>query len=134
MAGVRIHAGEWVVVCDGTKALVLENVGDEKFHNLRTREVYQQDDPRTHDQGTDAPGRSINSVDARRSAMEQTDWHLQAEQRFLQKLAGHLDGAVNGGRAKSLIVVARRARSECCGKPIRTIFAPLCAPKSTRTS
>ena len=38
--------------------------------------------------------------------MEQTDWHLQAEQRFLQRVAGHLDAAVNAGEAKSLIVVA----------------------------
>ena len=106
MSAVRIHPGEWVVVCDGTKALVLENAGDAKFLNLKTREVHQQEDPKTHEQGTDAPGRSINSVDARRSAMEQTDWHLQAEQRFLQKLAGHLDAAVNAGATKSLIVVA----------------------------
>ena len=106
MTAVRVHPGEWVVVCDGTKALVLENAGDEKFLNLKTREVYQQEDPKTQEQGTDAPGRSINSVDARRSAMEQTDWHLQAEQRFLQKLAGHLDAAVNAGATKSLIVVA----------------------------
>jgi len=106
MGKLKIAQGEWVVVCDGAKALVLENVGDPKFLNLKTREVYQQDDPKTHEQGTDAPGRAINSVDARRSAMEQTDWHDQAEQRFLQSLAAHLDAAVNAGRAKSLIVVA----------------------------
>jgi protein required for attachment to host cells len=106
MSGVKIAQGEWVLVCDGAKALVLENVGDEKFPNLKTKQVYEQDDPKTHEQGTDAPGRSINSIDARRSAMEQTDWHDQAEHRFLESLAGHLDAAVNSGRAKSLIVVA----------------------------
>jgi protein required for attachment to host cells len=106
MSTVKISHGEWVLVCDGTKALVLENAGDEKFPNLKTKEVFEQEDPRTHEQGTDAPGRSINSVDARRSAMEQTDWHLQAEQRFLQRIAGHLDAAVNSGEAKSLIIVA----------------------------
>ena len=31
MAKLKLHPGEWVVVCDGAKALVLENVGDEKF-------------------------------------------------------------------------------------------------------
>jgi protein required for attachment to host cells len=106
MSGVKIVHGEWVLVCDGAKALVLENVGDEKFPNLRTKEVFEQDDPKTHEQGTDAPGRSINSIDARRSALEQTDWHDQAEHRFLERLAGHLDAAVNSGQAKSLIVVA----------------------------
>jgi protein required for attachment to host cells len=106
MTKLKIDEGEWVVVCDGAKALVLENVGDPKFPNLKTKEVYEQQDPKTSDQGTDAPGRALNSVDARRSAMEQTDWHEQAEQRFLQSLAGHLDAAVSAGRVKSLILVA----------------------------
>jgi len=106
MPRVKIEQGEWVVVCDGAKALVLENVGDQKFLNLKTREVYEQEDPKTSEQGTDAPGRAINSVDARRSAMEQTDWHDQAEHRFLQRLAAHLDVAVGAGKAKSLVVVA----------------------------
>jgi protein required for attachment to host cells len=39
MTAVRIHPGEWVVVCDGTKALVLENVGDEKFPNLTSKKI-----------------------------------------------------------------------------------------------
>jgi protein required for attachment to host cells len=106
MSRLRIGQGEWVVVCDGTKALVLENAGDAKFPNLKTKEVFEQDDPPTHEQGTDAPGRSINSVDGRRSAMEQTDWHTQEEERFLRRLVAHLDAAVNAGTIKSLIVVA----------------------------
>jgi protein required for attachment to host cells len=72
MSNVLIRQGDWVVVCDGKKALVLENVGDTKLLNLKTREVHEQPDQKTHEQGTDAPGRSINSIDSRRSAMEQT--------------------------------------------------------------
>ncbi len=106
MSRLKISHGEWVVVCDGAKALVLENIGDEKFPNLKTREVYEQPDPKTHDLGTDAPGRAFSSVGPGRSAMEQTDWHDQEEHRFLHKLAGHLDAAVNAGKAKSLIVIA----------------------------
>src|SRR5262245_44155210 len=106
MAKVLVRQGDWVVVCDGKKALVLENVGDTKFLNLKTREVYEQPDQKTHEQGPDAPGRSINSIDGRRSAMEQTDWHDQEEQRFLQRLAGHLEAEVNAGKAKALIMVA----------------------------
>jgi protein required for attachment to host cells len=63
------------VVCDGAKALVLENAGNRKTPNLKTREVYEHDDPKTHEIGTDKPGRSFNSVGNGRSAMEQTDWH-----------------------------------------------------------
>ena len=41
MSALSIHEGEWVVVCDGAKALILENAGDAKFPNLKTREVYE---------------------------------------------------------------------------------------------
>ncbi len=54
MQKLKIRQGDWVVVCDGRKALVLENAGDEKFLNLRTREVYEHPDPKTHELGTDA--------------------------------------------------------------------------------
>src|SRR5438552_15472269 len=97
MGKLKIHEGDWVVVCDGKKAPVLENVGDEKFLNLKTKQVYEQPDPKTSEQGTDAPGRAINSIDGRRSAMEQTDWHDQAEKEFLQRLVGRLDSAVESG-------------------------------------
>jgi protein required for attachment to host cells len=106
MSKVRIAQGDWVVVCDGAKALVLENIGDAKFPNLKTKEVHEQPDQKTHELGTDAPGRSMSSVGSARSAMEQTDWHDQEEQRFLRKLAGRLDAALASGEAKALIVVA----------------------------
>ena len=106
MAILKIREGDWVVVCDGAKALILENAGDGMHPNLKTKEVHEQTEGKTHEQGTDAPGRSINSIDARRSAMEQTDWHNQAEQRFLIGLAKRLDMAVTAGETKSLIVVA----------------------------
>ncbi len=106
MSKVKIHHGEWVMVCDGAKALLLENMGDEMFPNLKTKEVYQQEDPPTHEQGTDAPGRSFQSVGHMRSAMDQTDWHAQAEDRFLEKIAFRLNAAVQTGETKSLIIAA----------------------------
>ncbi|HEY7302050.1 MAG TPA: host attachment family protein [Xanthobacteraceae bacterium] len=106
MPNLKIRRGDWVVVCDGKKALVLENVGDEKYLNLKTRQVYEQPDPRTREIGTDAPGRAMNSIGAARSAVEQTDWHNQEEERFLRGLLGRLEAALNGGQVKSLIVVA----------------------------
>ena len=97
MQKIKIDQGDWVVVCDGKKALILENVGDWKFPNLQTREVFEQDNPPTHEQGSDAPGRSFQSVGSMRSAMEQTDWHEKAEEDFLQDLAGRLDAAIGAG-------------------------------------
>ena len=106
MAGLSILSGEWVVVCDGAKALMLENVGDTKFPNLKTVEVFEQEDKPTREIGTDAPGRSHSSVGHGRSAMEQTDWHDQAEQEFLTKVADRLDAALGAGKTRSMIVVA----------------------------
>ena len=101
-----IHRGEWVVVCDGAKALVLENAGDAKFPNLKTREVYEQKDLPTHLLGTDKPGRTHSSAGHGSSAVSQTDWHNQAEQAFLTHLAQRLDAEVAAGKVKSLIMVA----------------------------
>jgi protein required for attachment to host cells len=106
MTELLIHRDEWVVVCDGAKALLLQNVGDAKFPNLRTVEVYEQKTPATRDLGSDKPGRSNSSVGHGRSAVKQTDWHDQGEQAFLAQLAQRLDAAVAGGTPKSLILVA----------------------------
>jgi protein required for attachment to host cells len=106
MSGLLIRKGEWVVVCDGTKALVLENAGDIKFPNLKTIQVFEQRDLATHESGTDKPGRSFSSVGHGRSALEQTDRHDQEEHTFLTHLAQHLDAAVVSGKVKSVIVVA----------------------------
>jgi len=106
MSKLLIRNGEWVVVCDGAKALVLENVGDNKFPNLKTVDVFEQENLATRDIGTDAPGRSFSSVGGGRSAVEQTDWHDQAERSFLVDLAKHLDVSLTAGKTKSFIVVA----------------------------
>ncbi|TMJ92504.1 MAG: host attachment protein [Alphaproteobacteria bacterium] len=127
MQKLKIRQGDWVVVCDGKKALVLENAGDEKFLNLKTREVYEQPDLKTRELGTDAPGRAFSSVGAGRSAVEQTDWHAQEEDRFLRKLAERLDAAVNAGQAQALILIAppralgvlRQTYSHCLRAAVR---------------
>ncbi len=106
MAGLKIKNGEWVVVCDGGKALIFENIGDEVFPNLKTREVHEHADKKTHEQGTDAPGRVHSSTGAARSSVEQTDWHDQAEREFLIQLAKRLEKAVETAEMKSVIIVA----------------------------
>lgn len=106
MTALLIRHGEWVVVCDGAKALILENAGDINVPRLKMVQVFEQSNLPTHALGTDAPGRSFNSVGHARSAVEQTDWHDQAERAFLLNLAQHLDAAIAEGKAKSVIVVA----------------------------
>jgi protein required for attachment to host cells len=107
MSELLIRHGEWVVVCDGAKALVLENVGDAKVPKLKTIKVFEQKDLATHELGADAPGRAFSPAGhGRRGAVEQTDWHDQAERTFVAHLVQHLDGAIAAGQAKSIIMVA----------------------------
>jgi protein required for attachment to host cells len=102
----KIGKGHWAVVCDGRKALILENVGDEKFSNLRTRETFDHPDASTHEQGVSPPGRSFQSVGHGRSAVTQTDWHDEAERGFLKKIAERLNSAVEAGETKAITMVA----------------------------
>jgi protein required for attachment to host cells len=106
MSALSIHEGEWVVVCDGAKALILENTGDSKFPNLKMRDVYEHKALATHELGAAAPGRSHSSTGHSRSSVSQTNWHDQEEQTFLADLVKKLDAAVEAHQVKSLIVVA----------------------------
>ena len=106
MAQLKIPNGAWVVVCDGRKALILENAGDAQFPNLKTIEAAEQPDPPTRDLGTDRPGRSFASVGTARSAVEQTDWHDQEERNFVTNLAKRLDEAVLSAATTGIVIVA----------------------------
>jgi len=106
MEKLKTAKGDWVVVCDGKKALILENVGDSMVPDLHTREVKEHPAPATRDQGSDVPGRAFASVGGARSAMDQTDWHRQGEDQFLRTLAGELDRAVTAGQTRHIVVVA----------------------------
>jgi protein required for attachment to host cells len=106
MRKAKVAAGDWVVVCDGRKAVILANEGDAAFPNLRHAETHEHADPPTHAQGTDSPGRVQASAGGRRSAVEQTDWHDLAERKFLRALASRLDEALRTGAAAAFIVVA----------------------------
>jgi protein required for attachment to host cells len=39
MGRISVKSGDWVVVCDGRKALILENIGDAKYPKLHTKEL-----------------------------------------------------------------------------------------------
>jgi protein required for attachment to host cells len=102
----KVNKGDWVVVCDGRKALILKNEGDRITPNLREFEVRTHPDAATHELGADSPGRVQASYGTARSSVEQTDWHDEAERTFLLALATRLDTAVRTGETKALTVVA----------------------------
>ncbi len=97
-----------VFVGDGRKALFLRNAGDEKFANFVTERVFvDEENPSTHEQGTDRPGRGFASAGStRRSAMESTDWHEIEEHRFAQRASEALERFVRERDAPALIIAA----------------------------
>jgi len=101
----RLFPGTRVLVADGAKAMVFRNAGDAQAPNLKLQKSYSQDNPPSRDQGSDKPGR-VNDSLGRRSAMEMTDWHRQAEDRFIQRLAADMAADLSAGAYDKLVVVA----------------------------
>jgi protein required for attachment to host cells len=107
MSKLKIPHDAFVFVGDGRKALFLRNDGDEKFPNLKTERVLVDDNPPTHEQGTDRPGRTFQRAGSNmRSSVSQTDWHELEEHRFALRVAAALERLVRERHAKALVVVA----------------------------
>ena len=106
MTKISIAPADWVVVCDGRKWLILENKGDAELVNLVVREHRETENPPTHVQGTERPGRTRRPAGTGGAAVGQTDWHEQAEQTFLKLLAERLNAAAQAGEFPGMILVA----------------------------
>jgi len=102
----RIPHNAYVFIGDGRKALVLRNDGDAKYLSLKIERVFVDQNPATHDQGSDRPGRAFSSVGNLRSSMEQTDWHAMEEHKFAHQVAAALERIVRERKAEALIVAA----------------------------
>jgi len=107
MSKLKIPHDAFVLVGDGRKALFLRNEGDEKFPNLKTERLFEDENPPTHEQGSDRPGRVSKAFDSgQRSAVEATDWHHIEESRFARKVATAMEQLVRARNASALVVVA----------------------------
>jgi len=95
-----------VIVGDGQKALFLRNKGHAQHVRLVVEQVLERDNPPTREQGTDRPGRSNASVGVARSAMEETDWHHMAEERFAGELADALYRRAHANLFEKLVIIA----------------------------
>lgn len=107
MNRLKMPHNAYVLVGDGRKALFLRNDGDEKFLNLRSEKVFEDENPPTHEQGSERPGRiSKASQTGGKSAVEPTDWHDIEEHRFARRVAAAMEDMIRAGKAKALVVVA----------------------------
>ena len=96
-----------IFVGDGQKALFLRNKGDEKFPNLIAERVFVDDNPLTHEQGTDRPGRVFKrAATNRRSGVAATDWHEVEKHRFARRVAAAMEELVHAKKVKTIIIVA----------------------------
>jgi protein required for attachment to host cells len=105
MALPPIHHGALVLVGDGEKAMFLRNIGNGNL-KLTVERVLEQQNPATRDQGTDRPGRKPGGDGLSQSAIEETDWHQLAEDRFADEISKALFHLAHQQRFAELIVVA----------------------------
>jgi protein required for attachment to host cells len=106
MVGLKIAAGDWVVVCDGAKALILENAGDEKFPNLKTREVHTHGNPPVREPGTAAIPRPHQTKGIGHAPPVESGLRDDRERTFLEDVADRLHAALGAGEAKRFVLVA----------------------------
>lgn len=109
---MRIDNGTLVLAVDGAKMLILRNEGDAKYPVLATLAHEEAENPPSRAQGTDAPGRAFSSVDGRRSAVGETDWHQQAEDRFAERALAALEDAADAQEGGIVVIAPPRMLGE----------------------
>lgn len=95
-----------VLVADGRKLLFFRNEGDQDYPRLEVEQEREGDDRADREIKTDAPGRSFASAGTARSAMDEPDYHQQAEDRFAAEAADLLRERALSNHFDKLIVVA----------------------------
>ena len=109
MAKLKLKHDAWIVIMDGEKALFLLNDGDELYYNLKVFREIEQENPPTREQGTSAPGRFPDggpNSPGHMSAVQETDWHRLAKDRFASEIAERLYRHAHKHRFEQLVLVA----------------------------
>lgn len=95
-----------VFVGDGRKMLFLRNHGDAAYLDLRTESHDEQDLPKDRDIKTDAPGVGAQSGGFGRPAMDEPDFHQQAEDRWAKDAADLLNRRALANDYRALAIIA----------------------------
>ncbi|WP_226621357.1 host attachment protein [Alloyangia pacifica] len=98
--------GTWVLVADGEKALFLRNDVDEQDPDLNVVRIETQENPSDREQSANRPGRMHDGGPGQKSAVEDTDWHELAKERFADELAEILYKQAHKGRFERIVLVA----------------------------
>jgi protein required for attachment to host cells len=95
-----------VFVGDGRKMLFLRNHGKGGLLDLRTEAHDEQDDPKDREIKSDAPGLTAQKGAFGRPAMDEADFHQQAEDRWARQAAELLNRRALANDYDTLIIVA----------------------------
>lgn len=106
---MKIDHDALVMVVDGGKMLLFRNEGDADYPHLMIEQAEENANPADHEQRTDAPGRAFSSVGNMRSAMGETDFHKQQEDRFAADAVALLNQRALANDYEQLIIVAAPA-------------------------
>lgn len=101
----RLAHNTRVLVTDGGRAIVFRNAGQPGKPHLEQLRVYGHDNPPSRELGTDKPPR-VNDSTGRRSTIEPTDYHQQAEDRFVQQIAADMERDLKAGEFTELVIAA----------------------------
>ncbi|MEC7256194.1 MAG: host attachment family protein [Pseudomonadota bacterium] len=102
----RLKQGTLVVVADSEKALFLRNLTDHENPNLDFEGSEEQDNPSDREQSANRPGRMNDTGVNQRSALDDTDWHELAKERFASDLSDKLYEMAHKGEFDRLVIVA----------------------------
>ncbi|MCX7565028.1 host attachment family protein [Sulfitobacter sp. F26169L] len=98
--------GTWVLVADSEKALFLRNETDAEDPHLVVVRQESQENPPDREQSANRPGRKSDGPQGHYSAVDDTDWHELAKERFAADLADILYKKAFRGDFKRLVIVA----------------------------
>jgi len=103
---MKLKTGTWVVVADGGRGILLVNIGTAARPELKARQVWDLENPRTSEQGRDRPPRAVMPSGSRRAAHEPADIHSQNEDRFIDGIVAALEDDAAKGLFRQIAIFA----------------------------
>ncbi|VCU58952.1 Bll7960 protein [Tritonibacter mobilis] len=101
-----LDQGTFILVTDSEKALLLENITDAQDPHFEVRKKEEQENPSDREQSANRPGRKQDTGVGQRSALDDTDWHELAKERFADDIADLLYERAHRGKLGPVIIVA----------------------------
>ncbi|MCT4577674.1 MULTISPECIES: host attachment family protein [Donghicola] len=102
----KLKNGAWVLIADGEKALFLRNDLDAQDLDLNVVRIEEQENPSDREQSANRPGRMHDGGPGQKSAVDDTDWHELAKERFASDMADILYKQAHKGKFDEIVVVA----------------------------